>query len=152
MGFTKILSRRSSIFTGGQYFFEMKFFRWSNQPGKIILAASQFFGYQAQSLKPLPDVLCLWVGSNLEHVTEKYQSKSFEKSQSNSSEPYFSSLYILGKEVAGTVTLKQIYEIAKIKKQDSSMKNVPMESLCKVIIGSTKSMGIEVVPGRDEDT
>lgn len=59
---------------------------------------------------------------------------------------------LLGREVAGTVTLKQIYEIAKIKKQDSSMKNVPMESLCKIIIGSTRSMGIEVVPGRDEDT
>lgn len=57
-----------------------------------------------------------------------------------------------GREVAGTVTLKQIYEIAKIKKQDSSMKNVPMESLCKIIIGSTRSMGIEVVLGRDEDT
>lgn len=43
-------------------------------------------------------------------------------------------------------------EIAKVKKQDSSMKNVLMESLCKIIIGSTRSMGIEVVPGRDEDT
>jgi len=57
-----------------------------------------------------------------------------------------------GREVAGTVTLKQIYEIAKIKKQDSSMKNVPMESLCRIIIGSTRSMGIDVVPGRDADT
>ena len=65
------------------------------------------------------------------------------------SDPYCSSS---GREVAGTVTLKQIYEIAKIKKQDSSMKNVPMESLCKIIIGSTRSMGIEVVPGRDTDT
>jgi len=74
------------------------------------------------------------------------------KSLSNSSEPYMFFPLLSGREVAGTVTLKQIYEIAKIKKQDSSMKNVPMESLCKIIIGSTKSMGIEVVPGRDEDT
>ncbi|KAL9954367.1 hypothetical protein ACROYT_G041892 [Oculina patagonica] len=57
-----------------------------------------------------------------------------------------------GREVAGTVTLKQIYEIAKIKKKDSSMRNVPLESLCRSIIGSTRSMGIEVVPGRDGDT
>jgi len=61
-------------------------------------------------------------------------------------------ILLLGREVAGAVTLKQIYEIAKIKKQDSSMKNVPMESLCKIIIGSTRSMGIDVVPGRDADT
>lgn len=61
-------------------------------------------------------------------------------------------LLLIGREIVGTVTLKQVYEIAKIKKQDSSMKNVPLESLCKSIIGSSRSMGIEIVPGRDADT
>ena len=116
-----------------------------NQPG-------QFFQNPAQSVKPLPDALCLCFGSNLEHVTEKYQSKPFEKTHFKLFWPLLFFPLLLGREVAGTVTLKQIYEIAKIKKQDSSMKNVTMESLCKIIIGSTKSMGIEVVPGRDEDT
>ena len=58
----------------------------------------------------------------------------------------------VGREVTGTVTLKQIYEIAKIKKQDSTCKNVPLRSICRSIIGSARSMGIEVVPGRDADT
>jgi len=44
----------------------------------------------------------------------------------------------LGREVAGKVTLKQIYEIAKIEKQDSSMKKLPRESLYRIIIGSLK--------------
>eukprot|EP00112_Aurelia_sp_Birch-Aquarium-sp1_P011870 Seg2494.4 transcript_id=Seg2494.4/GoldUCD/mRNA.D3Y31 product="Zinc phosphodiesterase ELAC protein 1" protein_id=Seg2494.4/GoldUCD/D3Y31 len=55
-----------------------------------------------------------------------------------------------GKEVAGEVTLKHIYEIAQIKKQDNSLKNVPIEALCKTIIGSCRSMGIKVVSGRTE--
>jgi len=57
-----------------------------------------------------------------------------------------------GREVAGMVTLKQIYEIAKIKKEDSTCKNVPLQSICRSIIGSARSMGIEVVSGRDADT
>ena len=59
---------------------------------------------------------------------------------------------LIGHEVTGAVTLKQIYEIAKIKKQDSSMKNVPLRSVCRSVIASARGMGIEVVPGRDTDT
>jgi len=55
-----------------------------------------------------------------------------------------------GKEIAGEVTLKHIYEIACIKKQDNSLKNVPLESVCKIIIGSARSVGIKVVPKRTE--
>ncbi|KAM7439751.1 ribosomal large subunit assembly [Porites harrisoni] len=57
-----------------------------------------------------------------------------------------------GREVAGTVTLKQIYEIAKIKKQDSNNRNVPLKSVCRSVIGSARSMGIQVIPGKDSDT
>ena len=56
-----------------------------------------------------------------------------------------------GREVAGTVTLKQIYEIAKIKKEDPTCMNVSLRSVCRSVIGSARSMGIEVVPGRDDD-
>ena len=56
----------------------------------------------------------------------------------------------LGREVAGEVTLKHIYEIACVKKQDSALKNVPLESVCKIIIGSARSLGIKVVPKRTE--
>lgn len=57
-----------------------------------------------------------------------------------------------GREVAGTVTLKQIYEIAKIKKQDSNNRNIPLKSVCRSVIGSARSMGIQVIPGKDSDT
>ncbi|KAK3714381.1 hypothetical protein QZH41_020628 [Actinostola sp. cb2023] len=54
-----------------------------------------------------------------------------------------------GREVAGTVTLKQIYEIAKIKKEDKAFRNVPLESVCKTIMGSARSIGIEIITGQD---
>lgn len=50
-----------------------------------------------------------------------------------------------GKEIAGQVTLKHIYEIACVKKNDNALKNVPLEQVCKSIIGSARSMGIKVV-------
>eukprot|EP00794_Sanderia_malayensis_P020255 gene20254-22239_t len=55
-----------------------------------------------------------------------------------------------GKETVGTVTLKHIYEIACVKKQDNIMKNVSLEAICKSLIGSAKSMGIVVIPGRSD--
>jgi large subunit ribosomal protein L11 len=51
----------------------------------------------------------------------------------------------LGREVAGSVTVQQIYEIAKIKKEDKTFRNVPLESVCRTIMGSARSMGIEVI-------
>ena len=57
---------------------------------------------------------------------------------------------IAGKEVAGEVTLKHIYEIACVKKKDNAMKNFPLEAVCKIIIGSARSIGIKVVPGKTE--
>ncbi|EDO40195.1 predicted protein [Nematostella vectensis] len=57
-----------------------------------------------------------------------------------------------GREVAGTVSLKQIYEIAKIKHQDKAFRNVPLKSVCKTVMGSAHSMGIKIEPGRDADS
>ena len=48
-----------------------------------------------------------------------------------------------GHESAGTVTSKHIYEIAKIKQED--MQELPLQSICKSIAGSCRSMGIRVV-------
>lgn len=51
-----------------------------------------------------------------------------------------------GQQVAGTVHLRQIYEIAKVKQQDENVNYIELESICKNLIGSAKSMGITVVP------
>lgn len=54
-----------------------------------------------------------------------------------------------GKEVAGKITLKHVYEIAKIKQQDPPLHLTPLKEICEMVIGSAHSCGIEVV--RDLD-
>ena len=51
-----------------------------------------------------------------------------------------------GKATVGTVSLKHIYEIAKIKKMDDNHKDRDLEGIAKCILGSAKSCGIEVKP------
>ena len=50
-----------------------------------------------------------------------------------------------GKVVAGTVSLKHIYEIAKVKKADPQLQDLSLQTICSQIKGSCKSMGINVV-------
>ncbi|XP_062503005.1 large ribosomal subunit protein uL11m-like [Corticium candelabrum] len=50
-----------------------------------------------------------------------------------------------GQKLVGRISLKHIYEIALIKQQDLALKRVPLPSICKTVIGSARSMGIEVV-------
>ena len=47
-----------------------------------------------------------------------------------------------GKQTAGTVTVKQVREIAETKMRDLNATDI--ESAMKVVLGSAKSMGIEV--------
>ena len=47
--------------------------------------------------------------------------------------------------MVGKVSLKHIYEIAKIKSQDPNFEGIPLESVCKIVIGSARSLGIEVI-------
>ena len=49
-----------------------------------------------------------------------------------------------GKETVGEVSLRAVYEIAKIKKQDYYLQLHPLESLVSSIIGTAKSIGMEV--------
>ncbi|KAK6499897.1 54S ribosomal protein L11, mitochondrial [Arthrobotrys musiformis] len=51
-----------------------------------------------------------------------------------------------GHEVVGTVSLKHIYEIGKIKQSDERMKGISLESVCRCVCGTAKTMGIKVVP------
>ncbi|OTA63568.1 ribosomal protein L11 [Hypoxylon sp. EC38] len=50
-----------------------------------------------------------------------------------------------GHEIVGTVTLKHIYEIAKIKQSELRLSGLSLEGLCKSVIFQAKSMGIAVV-------
>lgn len=48
-----------------------------------------------------------------------------------------------GDEIVGTVSLKHVYEIARIKSEEND--NLSMHAWCTQIIGSANSMGIRVV-------
>ncbi|KAI6085349.1 ribosomal protein L11 [Hypoxylon rubiginosum] len=50
-----------------------------------------------------------------------------------------------GHETVGTVTLKHIYEIAKIKQSELRLSGLSLEGLCKSVIFQAKSMGIAVI-------
>ncbi|KAH3661880.1 hypothetical protein OGAPHI_006059 [Ogataea philodendri] len=44
------------------------------------------------------------------------------------------------------LSLKHIYEIAKIKQKDDQLKNVSLENICKSVVETAKSIGVHVVP------
>lgn len=59
--------------------------------------------------------------------------------------------FVLGKEVSGKVTLKHIYEIAKIKLEDPPNALRSEEDMCKLLIYTAHSCGIEIVKDLDPD-
>ncbi|PVH99080.1 ribosomal protein L11 [Periconia macrospinosa] len=46
----------------------------------------------------------------------------------------------------GTVSLKHVYEIAKIKQTESRLKGLSLEGLARSVIGQAASVGVVVVP------
>jgi large subunit ribosomal protein L11 len=51
-----------------------------------------------------------------------------------------------GHESVGTVSLKHVYEIAKIKQSETRLSGLSLEGLCKSVIAQAKSAGIKVIP------
>lgn len=47
-------------------------------------------------------------------------------------------------ETVGTISLKHVYEIAKIKQQDRHLAHLPLESLCKSIVMTARNCGLEL--------
>lgn len=50
-----------------------------------------------------------------------------------------------GKETVGTISLKHVYEIAKIKQTELRLSGLSLEGMCRSIIFQCKSIGINVV-------
>ncbi|CAB1325400.1 unnamed protein product [Coregonus sp. 'balchen'] len=52
-----------------------------------------------------------------------------------------------GHETAGMVSVRAVYEMAQVKAQDEAfkMQNASLETVVKSIIGSARSLGIEIV-------
>lgn len=53
--------------------------------------------------------------------------------------------FLSGKEVAGKVSLKQIYEIALVKSEDPPLQVFTLAQICSMLVGVAKSCGIQVV-------
>ena len=47
---------------------------------------------------------------------------------------------------AGTISLKHVYEIATIKAKDEHMSHLSLENIARMVVGSAKSLGLQVVP------
>lgn len=50
-----------------------------------------------------------------------------------------------GQQTVAQLSMKHLYEIAKVKLEDEHMKHISVESYCKSLIGTAHSMGIKVV-------
>lgn len=50
-----------------------------------------------------------------------------------------------GKEKYGTITVQQVYEMARVKQKDANMKTLPLEAIARSIVGVAKSVGVAVV-------
>ncbi|KAL1743302.1 mitochondrial 54S ribosomal protein YmL19 [Schizophyllum fasciatum] len=51
-----------------------------------------------------------------------------------------------GHDVLATMSLKHVYEIAKIKATDEHMRHLSLESIARMVVGSARSCGVQVVP------
>ncbi|BCS19211.1 mitochondrial 54S ribosomal protein uL11m [Aspergillus puulaauensis] len=51
-----------------------------------------------------------------------------------------------GHETIGKVSLKHVYEIAKIKHSETRLSGLSLEGLCKSVMAQAKSVGIQIAP------
>ncbi|KAJ4472300.1 mitochondrial 54S ribosomal protein YmL19 [Lentinula aciculospora] len=51
-----------------------------------------------------------------------------------------------GHEILATISLKHVYEIAKIKATDDNMSHLSLENIARMVVGTARTVGIQVVP------
>ena len=51
-----------------------------------------------------------------------------------------------GTQTVGEVSLKHVFEIAKIKQSETRLSGLSLEGLCKSVIAQAKSIGVKVIP------
>ncbi|KAE8448583.1 hypothetical protein EG329_009008 [Mollisiaceae sp. DMI_Dod_QoI] len=51
-----------------------------------------------------------------------------------------------GNEIVGTISLKHVYEIAKIKQSELRLSGLSLEGLCKTVIAQAKTVGVAIKP------
>jgi large subunit ribosomal protein L11 len=114
------------------------------QRGVNIMEFCKAFNAATQEMEkamPIPTVITVYADRSFTFITKtppaSYFLKKAAKLTSGSKEP--------GKVVAGSVTTSQIKEIAEAKMADLNANDI--DQAMKIIAGSARSMGLEVVEG-----
>ena len=114
------------------------------QRGVNIMEFCKAFNAATQDLEksaPIPTVITVYADRSFTFVTKtppaSYYLKKAAKLKSGSKEP--------GKVSAGTIKSSQVKEIAEAKMADLNANDV--DQAMKIIAGSARSMGLEVVEG-----
>ena len=114
------------------------------QRGVNIMEFCKAFNAATDSLEkamPIPTIITVYADRSFSFVTKTppatFLIKKAAKLKSGSKEP--------GKIKAGTIKRSQLSEIAEIKMKDLNANDI--EQATKIIEGSARSMGLEVVEG-----
>ena len=114
------------------------------QRGVNIMEFCKAFNAATQDLEknaPIPTVITVYADRSFSFTTKtppaSYLIKKAAKLKSGSSEP--------GKTVAGSIKQSQVKEIAETKMADLNANDI--DQAMKIIEGSVRSMGLEVVEG-----
>ena len=112
------------------------------QRGLNIMEFCKTFNAQTQKLEPgmpIPVVITVFSDRSFTFVTKTPPASYFLKKAANleggSQKP--------GRDIAGSVTMAQVREIAKQKMKDLNANDI--DAAARMIAGSARSMGIEVV-------
>lgn len=112
------------------------------QRGVNIMEFCKAFNAATQKLEPnspIPTVITVYADKSFTFETKtppaSYYLKKAAKLKKGGSEP--------GRDVAGKVTMKQVREIAEAKMVDLNARDI--DQAAKIIAGSARSMGLEVV-------
>ena len=112
------------------------------QAGLNIMEFCKAFNAETQNMEkgmPIPVVITAYQDATFDFITKtppvSFFLKKAAKVVKGSGEP--------NKKKVGQVSMKQVREIAELKMVDLNAND--MEGACQMIIGSARSMGIEVV-------
>ncbi len=111
------------------------------QRGLNIMEFCKAFNAQTQEMEPgapCPTIITYYVDKSFSMEVKTPPASFFLKKASGLK----SGASTAGKETAGSVTTKQIKEIAESKMKDLNAKDI--DGAMQIILGSARSMGIEV--------
>ena len=112
------------------------------QAGLNIMEFCKAFNAETQGMEqgmPIPTVITVFADRSFSFITKtppaSYYLKKAAKLKKGSG--------TAGREVIGRVKMEQVREIAELKMKDLNAHDI--DAACKMIAGSARSMGIEVV-------